>query len=131
LQNLALSTVLFSQGVPFVHAGSELLRSKSFDRNSYDSGDWFNAIDWTMQSNGMGRGLPLAADNRDNWALMRERLVDPLLHPIERTHRLRGGGVHRVVAHPRRHPTLAPADDRGRAGAVASSTTPARTRRPV
>ncbi len=81
LQALALSTVLFSQGVPFVHAGSELLRSKSFDRNSYDSGDWFNAIDWTMQANGMGRGLPLAADNRDNWALMRDRLVDPLLHP--------------------------------------------------
>jgi pullulanase len=81
LQNLALSTVLFAQGVPFVHAGSELLRSKSFDRNSYDSGDWFNAIDWTMQTNGMGRGLPLAADNRDNWALMRDRLVDPLLHP--------------------------------------------------
>ncbi len=81
LHTLALSTVLFSQGVPFVHAGSELLRSKSFDRNSYDSGDWFNAIDWTMQTNGMGRGLPMAGYNRDNWGLMRERLVDPLLHP--------------------------------------------------
>jgi len=81
LHNLALSTVLFSQGVPFLHAGSELLRSKSFDRNSYDSGDWFNAIDWTMHDNGMGRGLPLAADNRDNWNLMRPRLIDPLLSP--------------------------------------------------
>ena len=81
LHNLALSTVLFAQGVPFVHAGSELLRSKSFDRNSYDSGDWFNAIDWTMQTNGMGRGLPPAAYNRDNWGLMRDRLVDPLLAP--------------------------------------------------
>lgn len=81
LHTLALSTVLFSQGVPFVHAGSELLRSKSFDRNSYNSGDWFNAIDWTMQTNGMGRGLPLAAYNRDNWGLMRDRLVDPLLIP--------------------------------------------------
>ena len=81
LQTLALSTVLFAQGVPFVHAGSELLRSKSFDRNSYNSGDWFNAIDWTMQTNGMGRGLPLAAYNRDNWGFMRDRLVDPLLHP--------------------------------------------------
>jgi pullulanase len=80
-QLVALSTVMFSQGVPFFHAGSDLLRSKSFDRNSYDSGDWFNAIDWTMTANGMGRGLPLAGDNRDNWALMRDRLVDPLLHP--------------------------------------------------
>ncbi len=81
LQNLALSTVLFAQGVPFVHAGSELLRSKSFDRNSYNSGDWFNAIDWTMQSNGMGRGLPMAAYNRTDWGFMRDRLVDPLLSP--------------------------------------------------
>ena len=80
-QLVALSTVMFSQGVPFFHAGSDLLRSKSFDRNSYDSGDWFNAIDWTMTTNGMGRGLPLASDNRDNWSLMRDRLVDPLLHP--------------------------------------------------
>ena len=81
LHTLALSTVMFAQGVPFVHAGSELLRSKSFDRNSYDSGDWFNAIDWTMQTNGMGRGLPMAGYNRDDWPLMRDRLVDPLLHP--------------------------------------------------
>jgi pullulanase len=81
LQLVALSTVMFSQGVPFFHAGSDLLRSKSFDRNSYDSGDHFNAIDWTMSANGMGRGLPLAADNRNDWGLMRDRLVDPLLHP--------------------------------------------------
>jgi pullulanase len=78
---VALSTVMMSQGVPFFHAGSDLLRSKSFDRNSYNSGDWFNAIDWTMTTNGMGRGLPLASDNRPNWQLMRDRLVDPLLHP--------------------------------------------------
>ncbi|MBA2667334.1 MAG: pullulanase-type alpha-1,6-glucosidase, partial [Trueperaceae bacterium] len=80
-QLVALSTVMFSQGVPFFHAGSDLLRSKSFDRNSYDSGDHFNAIDWTMTTNGMGRGLPLAGDNRDNWQFMRDRLADPLLHP--------------------------------------------------
>ena len=30
------------QGPPFWHAGNDLLRSKSLDRNSYDSGDWFN-----------------------------------------------------------------------------------------
>ncbi len=81
LQNLALSTVAFAQGVPFFHAGSDMLRSKSFDANSYDSGDWFNAIDWSGKTTGMGKGLPLAADNRDMWALMRPRLTDPLLQP--------------------------------------------------
>lgn len=31
-----------SQGIPFFHAGDEMLRSKSIDRDSYNSGDWFN-----------------------------------------------------------------------------------------
>ncbi len=85
LQNLALSLVAFSQGVPFFHAGSDLLRSKSFDRNSYDSGDWFNAIDWTGgaqgHGNGMGRGLPRAADNQEMWSVIRPLLTNPLLMP--------------------------------------------------
>ena len=78
---VALSTVLYAQGVPFVHAGSDLLRSKSLDRNSYDAGDWFNAIDWTGETTSFGRGLPLAADNRPSWSVMRDRLVNPLLAP--------------------------------------------------
>ena len=75
-QLVALSTVMFAQGVPFFHAGSDLLRSKSFDRNSYDSGDAFNAIDWTMTTNGMGRGLPLASDNRGDWPIFDSSRVD-------------------------------------------------------
>ena len=39
IQSLSLSIVVLSQDVPFYHAGSELLRSKSMDRDSYDSGD--------------------------------------------------------------------------------------------
>ena len=42
LCRLALATVMLSQGRPFVHAGDDLLRSKSLDRDSYNSGDWFN-----------------------------------------------------------------------------------------
>ena len=43
-----------TQGVPFFCAGDELLRSKSFDRDSYASGDWFNAImyDGSVRANG-------------------------------------------------------------------------------
>jgi pullulanase-type alpha-1,6-glucosidase len=87
LQNLALSTVALAQGVPFFHAGSDLLRSKSLDRNSYDAGDWFNAIDWTGgasdtgRGTGFGRGLPLAGDNQELWSLMRPMLANPLLQP--------------------------------------------------
>src|SRR5690606_36168958 len=44
MQTLSLATVLLGQGTAFVHAGGERLRSKSLDRNSYDSGDWFNRL---------------------------------------------------------------------------------------
>jgi pullulanase/glycogen debranching enzyme len=35
---LAHALVVLSQGVPFIHAGDDLLRSKSLDRDSYNSG---------------------------------------------------------------------------------------------
>ncbi len=57
MQNLALATTALSQGVSFWQAGSDILRSKSLDRNSYDSGDWFNVLDWSYQRIGFGRGL--------------------------------------------------------------------------
>ena len=63
MQNLGNSIVMLSQGVPFFQAGDDLLRSKSLDRNSYNAGDWFNALDWTGQTTHWGRGLPLAGDN--------------------------------------------------------------------
>ena len=55
------------------------------DRNSYDSGDWFNRLDWSYQSNHFGTGLPPKQDNngRDgrDWALARERLADASIAP--------------------------------------------------
>jgi len=65
--NQALAMPLLSQGIPFVHLGSDLLRSKSMDRNSFDSGDWFNRVDFTFQDNNWNVGLPRAEDNQNNW----------------------------------------------------------------
>ncbi|PTT81785.1 DUF3372 domain-containing protein, partial [Pelomonas sp. HMWF004] len=81
VQILANAINAFSQGVAYFHAGTEALRSKSLDRNSYDSGDWFNKLDWTFSDNNFGVGLPPARDNADNWALARERLANPLIKP--------------------------------------------------
>ena len=81
LHNMAVSTVMLSQGVPFFHAGQDLLRSKSLDRNSYDSGDWFNKLDFTLGSNNWGVGLPPAWDNQGNWPVLRPLLSDPALRP--------------------------------------------------
>jgi pullulanase len=57
-QVVGLSLVALSQGVPPFHAGDDLLRSKSMDGNSYNSGDYFNRIDWTGTSNNWAVGAP-------------------------------------------------------------------------
>ena len=72
LQSLAFT--LFAQGIPFVQMGTELLRSKSFLRDSYDYGDWFNRVDFTMQSNNYNVGLPPAEKDQVNWPLITQVL---------------------------------------------------------
>ncbi|WP_278236633.1 pullulanase-type alpha-1,6-glucosidase [Isoptericola sp. AK164] len=81
MNTVSLGTAALAQTPSFWHAGTDLLRSKSLDRNSYDSGDWFNAIDWSGQDNGFARGLPMAADNEEKWPLMAPLLADPALKP--------------------------------------------------
>lgn len=66
----SLSFVLFAQGIPFLHMGSEFMRSKSFLRDSYDYGDWFNRVDFTKQTNHYNIGLPPAEKDQDNWTLI-------------------------------------------------------------
>jgi pullulanase/glycogen debranching enzyme len=81
VQLVALATVAFSQGIAYFHAGGELLRSKSLDRNSYNSGDAFNRLDWSLADNGFGIGLPPEADNGPSWPVMRTVLADPGVKP--------------------------------------------------
>jgi pullulanase len=80
MQNLGNSLVMFSQGIPFFHAGDDMLRSKSMDRDSYNSGDWFNRLDFTYETNNWGAGLP-PAHNSGNWPIMAPLLADPSLKP--------------------------------------------------
>lgn len=47
---LANGIVLTSQGIPFIHAGDELLRSKYGDHNSYRSPDAVNQINWSNKA---------------------------------------------------------------------------------
>jgi pullulanase len=49
MQQLALTIVLTSQGIPFLHAGTEFLRSKKGIENSYNAGDSINAIKWNQK----------------------------------------------------------------------------------
>lgn len=65
MQRLALATVLTSQGIPFLHAGTEMLRSKGGNENSYNSPDAVNAIRWEEK----GRHAETVAYVRDLIAL--------------------------------------------------------------
>ncbi len=46
MDKLANAVVLTSQGVSFLHAGSEMLRTKNEEHNSYNLPDSINQIDW-------------------------------------------------------------------------------------
>ncbi|MDZ4805268.1 MAG: pullulanase-type alpha-1,6-glucosidase [Candidatus Eisenbacteria bacterium] len=71
MQMLSLALVGLGQGIPFFHAGEEMLRSKSMDADSYNSGDWFNRLDFTFATNNFGVGLPMADKNKDRWSIMK------------------------------------------------------------
>ena len=79
MQVLAQVIPVLSQGVPFIHMGAEILRSKSMQRDSYDSGDWYNKVDFDTSSpdwdNNWNVGLPRADKDGDNWDLIRS-IVD-------------------------------------------------------
>lgn len=81
VQVLGAAINAFSQGVAYFHAGIDTLRSKSLDRNSYDSGDWFNRIDWSGQDNYFGTGLPPKSNNGRDYGLMRPLLANAAIRP--------------------------------------------------
>jgi pullulanase len=47
---LAAGIIITSQGVPFLHAGTEMLRSKGGHHDSYRSPDLLNKIEWKRKS---------------------------------------------------------------------------------
>lgn len=53
MNKLAIAIILTSQGIPFIHAGEEMLRSKpdetkeyGYEENSFNRGDEINSIKW-------------------------------------------------------------------------------------
>lgn len=50
MQLLSNTIVLTSQGIPFLHAGSEFLRTKGGDSNSFESSDVINMLDWSRKA---------------------------------------------------------------------------------
>ncbi len=80
-QALAMSVLALGQGIPFFQGGDDLLRSKDMDTNSYDSGDWFNKIDWSGQGANWGIGLPIASQNQPQWPMEQPLLANGAYAP--------------------------------------------------
>lgn len=62
MQKQANAIVLTSQGVPFLHAGVEFLRSKpdgsgGYDHNSYESPDSVNQLRWDLKAEALNMSV--------------------------------------------------------------------------
>ncbi len=128
MQVLAMATAALSQGPSLSQAGSDLLRSKSLDRNSFDSGGWF-VIHWDCRDgNGFGRGLPMATDNASKWPyatplLSTVKVGCPQIEGSSAAYQTWSGSVR-----PRASSRCPPP---GRCSRSSPSRCPARTRRPA
>jgi pullulanase len=80
-QIMGMALVTLGEGIPFFQAGDDLLRSKDMDQNSYDSGDWFNKIDWSGKTANWGIGLPIASQNQSQWPIMQPLLANSAYTP--------------------------------------------------
>jgi pullulanase-type alpha-1,6-glucosidase len=78
---LCLALATLGQSPVVWHGGTDVLRTKNLDRNSYNSGDWFNYLDFSLTDNGFGAGLPPEGDNGPYWDVLRPLLADPALKP--------------------------------------------------
>ena len=81
-QIMGMSLVTLGEGVPFFQAGDDLLRSKDMDQNSFNSGDWFNKIDWSGKTANWGIGLPIASQNQGQWPIMTPLLSNSAYTPL-------------------------------------------------
>ncbi len=73
MAKLANALVLTSQGIPFLHAGEEFLRTKKGEENSYNLPDEINRLDWTRKK-----------ENLDVFAFYRDLIALRKAHPAFR-----------------------------------------------
>jgi pullulanase len=84
MDKLAAAVLFTSQGVPFMQAGQEFLRSKGGDHNSYDKPDSINMLRWRMK-----------AENHDVYEYYRGLIRLRHAHPLFRFEK--GADVRRAV----------------------------------
>lgn len=95
MQRLALSIVLTSQGISFLHAGTEFLRTKHEVENSYESPDSINALDWNLltRNKEMNAYVQLLIKLRKEHPAFRLQTADQIASLISFKENLPGGGI--------------------------------------
>ncbi|EXX90192.1 pullulanase [Paenibacillus darwinianus] len=78
MHRLGSAIVLTAQGIPFIHAGQEFMRTKYGVENSYISPDSINWMDWRR-----------AADRKHDVWYMKELIALRKMHPAFRLHTAR------------------------------------------
>jgi pullulanase len=73
MAKLGALVLLTAQGIPFLHAGQEFLRSKGGDHNSYDKPDAVNMLRWALK-----------AENADVYEYYRGLIALRRAHPLLR-----------------------------------------------
>jgi pullulanase-type alpha-1,6-glucosidase len=86
MQVLGIGITILAQGIPFLHLGEDILRSKSMARDSYDYGDWFNKVDFSYPdnaaaSNNWNVGLPPKEKDEAAYPVIRNVLGDASITP--------------------------------------------------
>ena len=113
-----MSIIALGQGVPFFFGGDDLLRSKDMDDNSYNSGDWFSKVNWTLaeeehnpsllsqESNNWGKWASRAKTcNGGQWPIMQPLLANPALDANAQEH-LAAAEAFQMFLHIRRSSAL-------------------------
>jgi pullulanase len=85
MHKLSLSIVLVSQGITFLHAGTEFLRSKKGVENSFKSPDCINSIDWSLKSRNKDvfqyvKGLIKMRKDHPVFRLTTQNEIESMLH---------------------------------------------------
>ena len=111
-QIMGISLVTLGQGIPFFQGGDDLLRSKDMDQNSYNSGDWFNKIDWSDQTANWGIGLLIKQPEPGPVADHDASTQRPCLHTASDKHCIQYRGLQRTAAYPLQFRTVPYADVR-------------------
>ena len=77
LLSLALIILCISH-MPIMHAQHANCCAEDHHNPHARAGDWFNKVDWSLQTNNFGVGLPPASKNKAAWPLKMPRLVPEL-----------------------------------------------------